>query len=137
MREIRGQGGRISIPPVPAIRYDRDMDSTAGDRDQGPQPVDSMMATWGLTNHDLVAASTEQLTHKQVQKARKGRVLTLHTMQKVTRAFNVAIWNRLDAAQREKFFEYQHKHLFQYAKGHDPAWQDPNREWADAGDNPR
>ena len=103
------------------------MDSSDGERDHGPQPIEAMMVAWGLGNHELVAASTEQLTHKQVQKARKGRQLTMHTMQKVTRAFNVAIWKRLDEGQRERFFEYQHKHLFNYAKGHDPAWQDPNR----------
>lgn len=102
------------------------METPQGERDHGPQPLDAMMAAWQLENHDLVAASTEQLTHKQVQKARKGRQLTLHTMQKVTRAFNVAIWNRLTAGQRETYFEYQHKHLFAYAKGHDPAWLDPN-----------
>lgn len=104
------------------------MEPTDGERDHGLQPLDGMMEAWQLGNHELVAASTEQLTHKQVQKARKGRQLTLHTMQKVTRAFNVAIWNRLTAEQRERYFEYQHKHLFGYAKGHDPAWQDPNRE---------
>jgi len=103
------------------------MESTEGERDHGLQPLEALLVAWGLGNHELVAASTEQLTHKQVQKARKGRQLTLHTMQKVTRAFNVAIWNRLTAEQRERFFEYQHKHLFTYAKGRDPAWQDPNR----------
>jgi hypothetical protein len=102
------------------------MESTGEERDHGPQPLDALLAAWQLGNHDLVDASTEQLTHKQVQKARKGRQLTLHTMHKVSRAFNLAIWRRLDAARRERYFEYQPKHLFAYAKGHDPAWQDPN-----------
>jgi hypothetical protein len=102
------------------------MEECGETRDHGPQPLEGKMETWRLTNHELVAASTEQLTHKQVQKARKGRQLTLHTMQKIARALNLAIWNRLDAPRREQYFEYQPKHLFAYAKGHDPAWQDPN-----------
>lgn len=95
-------------------------------RDHGLQPLDALLELWKLDNHELVEASTEQLTHKQVQRARKGRQLTLAMMQKVTRAFNVAIWNRLTAGQRELYFEYMHKHLFSYAKGYDAAWQDPN-----------
>lgn len=95
-------------------------------RDHGAQPLDALLELWKLDNHELVDASTEQLTHKQVQRARKGRQLTLAMMQKVTRAFNVAIWNRLNTEQREVYFEYMHKHLFNYAKGYDAAWQDPN-----------
>lgn len=99
---------------------------TDSDRNHGTQPLDELMTRWGLTNHDLVSISTEQLTHKQVQKARTGRQLTLKLMQKVCRALNVAIWTRLSAAQKEDYFEYMHKHLFTYAKGYDPQWQDPN-----------
>lgn len=96
------------------------------DRDLGVQPLDEMMVQWGLGNHDLVEVSTEQLTHKQVQKARKGRRLSLKMMQKVTRAFNVAIWYKLNDEQKEQYYEYMHRDLFNYAKGYDPAWQDPN-----------
>lgn len=96
------------------------------EREHGTQPLDGMMTAWGLGNHDLVDASTEQLTHKQVQRARTGRVLTLHMMQKVTRALNIAVWYRLKREEREAYFEYLHKHLFNYAKNHDPAWEDPN-----------
>jgi hypothetical protein len=96
------------------------------EREHGAQPLDGMMAAWGLANHDLVDASTEQLTHKQVQRARQGRTLTLAMMQKVTRALNIAVWYRLKREERELYFEYLHKHLFGYAKNHDPAWQDPN-----------
>ncbi|WP_338289888.1 hypothetical protein [Luteolibacter sp. LG18] len=95
-------------------------------RDHGTQPLDRLMERWKLGNHDLVDASTEQLNHKQVQKARKGRQLTLHLMQKVARALNVAVWNRLPKEQKEVYFEYLHRHLFDYAKGYDAAWQDPN-----------
>lgn len=92
----------------------------------GPQPLDTLMDAWGLSTHDLVETSTEQLTHKQVQRARKGRRLTLRMMQKLARTLNVAIWQRLTDAERETYFEYFHKHLFNYAKGHEPDWQDPN-----------
>lgn len=92
----------------------------------GTQRIDSIMAAWGLENHDLVDVSTEQLTHKQVQKARAGRQLTLKMMQKVARALNVAIWYRLDDQEREQYYEYIHRDLFTYAKGYDPAWPDPN-----------
>ena len=99
------------------------MDDT---RDRGPQPVGDLMERWGLSNHDLVDASPEQLTHKQVQRACKGRVLTLAMMQKVTRTLNIAVWYRLKKEEREDYFEYFHKHLFNYAKGFDAAFEDPN-----------
>lgn len=92
----------------------------------GTQRIDSIMAAWGLENHDLVDVSTEQLTHKQVQKARAGRQLTLKMMQKVARALNVAIWYRLDDQEREQYYEYIHRDLFSYAKGYAPDWADPN-----------
>ena len=96
------------------------------EREHGAQPLDALMTAWGLGNHDLVDASTEQLTHKQVQRARSGRTLTLHMMQKVTRALNIAVWYRLTKDEREAYFEYFHKHVFSYAKNHDAAWEDPN-----------
>ncbi len=95
-------------------------------RNHGEQPLHALMQQWRVENHDLVRISTEQLTHKQVQRARMGRQLTLKMMQKVTRALNVAIWGRLNEAQKEEYFEYMHKHLFNYAKGYSPSWQDPN-----------
>ncbi len=98
------------------------------ERDLGVQPLDEKMHDWKLENHDLVEVSTEQLTHKQVQKARSGRRLTLKMMQKVTRAFNVAIWYRLNDEQKEKYYEYMHRDLFNYAKGYDQTWSDPNIE---------
>lgn len=85
-----------------------------------------MMDAWEISNHQMVDVSTEQLNHKQIQRARQGRRLTLKMMQKVTRAFNVTIWYRLDDAQKEAYFEYMHKHLFNYAKGYDAEFVDPN-----------
>ena len=98
------------------------------ERDLGVQPLDQMIDLWGIDNHDVVAVSTEQLTHKQVQKARKGRRLTLKMMQKVTRAFNVCIWHRLTKEQKEVYYEYMHRDLFNYAKGFQENWEDPNKE---------
>ena len=95
-------------------------------REHGPQPLDELMEKWKLTNHQLVETSTEQLNHKQVQTARKGRQLTLTMMQKVCRALNIAIWHRLNKNQKEIYFEYMHRHLFNYAKGYEAGWADPN-----------
>ncbi|MGB6221559.1 hypothetical protein [Haloferula sp.] len=98
------------------------------ERDRGVQPVAKLMEAWCLKVHDLVDASPEQLTHKQVQRASKGRQLTLAMMQKVTRSLNIAVWYRLEKEEREVFFEYLHKHLFNYAKGYSADFQDPNGE---------
>jgi len=105
-----------------------DNEHSMDERDLGPQPLDRMMDAWGMGNHDMVEVSTEQLTHKQVQKARKGRRLTLKMMQKVTRAFNVTIWYRLSKEQKEVYYEYMHRDLFNYAKGFQEDWVDPNLE---------
>ena len=96
--------------------------------DLGPQPLDQLMDDWGLSNHHLVEISTEQLTHKQVQRARKGRRMTLKMMMKVTRAFNVTIWHGLTDEEKEAYFEYGWKHLFNYAKGYEVDFVDPNQE---------
>jgi len=94
--------------------------------DHGTQPLDALMERWKLTNHQLVEASPEQLNHKQVQKARKGRKLTLPMMQKVARSLNIAVWTGLKKEEKEVYFEYLHKHVFNYAKGYDADWIDPN-----------
>ena len=58
--------------------------------DLGEQPLARIMAERGLKSHDLVTASTEQITHKMVARACKGRRLTLHVQAKIVRAFNLA-----------------------------------------------
>jgi hypothetical protein len=108
------------------MRYIPVMDELT--RDHGLQPLDGLMARWNIANHELVEGSEEQLNHKQVHKARKGRQLTLHLMQKLMRALNGTILAKLPKEDREKFTPYLHKHLFNYAKNHDPAWTDPNEE---------
>lgn len=57
-------------------------------RDFGPQPLDAILDEIGLNNHQLVALSTEQLTHKQVQKARKGRRISVNIQRKILKALN-------------------------------------------------
>ena len=96
------------------------------ERDLGVQPLDGIMHRWQVTNHDLVEDSPEQLTHKQIQRAKAGRRLTLKMMMKVARSLNIAIWNRLSKENKETFVEYLHKDIFSYAKDYNPAKVDPN-----------
>jgi len=56
----------------------------------GVQPLDAIMEEQGLKNHDLVAESTKGLTHKQVQKGRKGRRLTRNIQDKIVLALSAA-----------------------------------------------
>lgn len=65
--------------------------SEASSRDHGPQPLDAILNELGIENHDLVGASTEQLTHKQVQKARKGRQVTPNIQGKIVNALNAML----------------------------------------------
>ena len=60
------------------------------ERDLGPQPIAAILVKLNLKPHDLVAASTQQLTHKMVSRAAKGRRLTLNTQTKVLNALNSA-----------------------------------------------
>lgn len=96
----------------------------AEERNFGPQPLASMLEGWGLSHHDLVEVSPEQLTHKQVQRASQGRKLTLKMKQKLARTLNFAVWGRLNNEEREQFVEYFPKHLFNYNKGYEAG--DPN-----------
>ncbi|PKL43515.1 MAG: hypothetical protein CVV39_08575 [Planctomycetes bacterium HGW-Planctomycetes-1] len=60
------------------------------ERNLGPQPVADIMARNNLKPHDLVAASKQQLTHKMVSRACKGRKLTDNSKSKVLIALNLA-----------------------------------------------
>jgi len=74
----------------------------------GPQPLDRILRERGLKNHDLVAAVEPGfITHKQVQKARKGRRLTLRTQEKVLRALNACV--APDSYAFEEIFTYRGK----------------------------
>ncbi len=60
------------------------------ERNLGEQPIARLMQELGLKPHDLVAASTEQITHKMVSRACKGRRLTPHVQVKILGAVNRA-----------------------------------------------
>ena len=66
--------------------------------------LDKVLESCSLKNDDLVQASGEQLTHKQVQKARKGRRVTPNIQGKIVRALNTVV---------EKG-KYTQKDLFDY-----------------------
>ena len=57
----------------------------------GVQPLDALLECRGINNHQVVAAAgSNGLTHKVVQKARKGRQLTGRGQKKVLAAVNAA-----------------------------------------------
>ena len=60
------------------------------ERNLGVQPLVELMATHGLKAQDLVEASVEQLSHKMVARACKGRRLTPKAKGKVCAALGVA-----------------------------------------------
>jgi len=70
----------------------------------GIQPLDQVMTNQGLSNADLVKASTEQLAFKVIQKARKGRRVSPNLQQKILNALKVAV--------RDK--DFQLNQLFNY-----------------------
>ncbi|MEN3941139.1 hypothetical protein WJU23_07590 [Prosthecobacter sp. SYSU 5D2] len=80
------------------------------ERDLGTQPLDSIMTGAGLDNHDLVSASTEPMTHKAVQRARKGRRLTVHMQRRMVAALNKALALKETPPERE----WRMKDLFTY-----------------------
>ena len=60
--------------------------------DVGVQPLDAIMTEKGIKNHDLVnAAPPGFITHKQIQKGRKGRRLSMHMQDKVLDALNAFV----------------------------------------------
>ncbi len=60
------------------------------ERNLGEQPIAEILSTRELKANDLVAASTEQITHKMVARACKGRRLTPNVKAKVCNALNTA-----------------------------------------------
>jgi len=60
--------------------------TAATEHDLGEQPLAKVLLEHGLKAHDLVAISTEQLTHKMVSRACKGRRLTPNVQSKIRNA---------------------------------------------------
>lgn len=58
------------------------------DNDPGLQPLDAIMTRLGVTNADVVKASTSQLTFKMLHKGRRGRRLTPNVQHKILEAFH-------------------------------------------------
>ncbi|RKY09762.1 MAG: hypothetical protein DRP56_02200 [Planctomycetota bacterium] len=56
----------------------------------GPQPIIELLEKHNLKSHDLVAASTEQITHKMLARACKGRKLSRRVQLKIRDALNAA-----------------------------------------------
>ncbi len=77
-----------------------------GLRNRGEQPLAGLLAEHGLTAHDLVGASTEQITHKMVARGVKGRWLTPRVRGKLVRALNGAAGT-----------SYRARELFNYGDG--------------------
>ncbi len=56
----------------------------------GVQPLDAIMTEKEIKNTDLVkVAPPGFITHKQIQKGRKGRRLSMHLQQKVLDTLNI------------------------------------------------
>ena len=70
----------------------------------GIQPLNEILNKRSLKNEDLVRASNEQLTHKQVQKGRQGKTITINIKRKIMRALN-----RIDEKNK-----HTQKELFNY-----------------------
>ena len=88
------------------------MSDTEPSRNHGPQPLDALMLEHGISNHDLVAASTEPMTHKAVTRARKGRQLTPHMRVRMAVALNRAVAGQGKTLERE----WGPTDLFNYTK---------------------
>ncbi|MBR4125107.1 MAG: hypothetical protein IKR13_02795 [Victivallales bacterium] len=75
-------GTNSDNPNVPSV-------GVAGEtREYGLQPLATILTERNITNHQVVAASTEQLTHKMMAKACRGRYLSSKVRQKILRAVN-------------------------------------------------
>lgn len=60
------------------------------ERNLGEQPIARILREHNLKPHDLVMASSVEMTHKMVARACKGRRLTPNTQSKVLAALNRA-----------------------------------------------
>lgn len=90
---------------------DDESKENGNDRNMGAQPLDALMTDHAMSNHELLAASPEPMTHKAVQRARKGRRLTRHMQRRMIEAFNRALQARggteLPPFNLEQLFNYR------------------------------
>lgn len=73
------------------------------ERELGTQPLAAVLEEFNLSAQELVTASDEQLTHKQVARAVKGRWLTPAMRNKVRRAIKRACGQDFEL---EQLFNY-------------------------------
>lgn len=66
-------------------------DAPTLERNLGTQPIDAIIELHGLKNHDVMQMNRGGLTHKIVQKARKGRRIKPNMKVRVTEALNAAL----------------------------------------------
>lgn len=76
-----------NLSPSEKTSIEKDL---APGKDLGEQPLAVLLTQHNLKAHDIVAASTEQLTHKMVSRGAKGRRLSPHVKMKILVAFNKA-----------------------------------------------
>ena len=88
---------------------DEDGKENGIERNLGVQPLDTLMVAHEVDNHALVAASTEPMTHKAVQRARKGRKLTKHMQRRMVAALNEVLKQRgsEESYTLHKVFNYE------------------------------
>ncbi len=60
-------------------------------RNLGQQPIAEIFCQNDLTAHDIVSNSREQITHKMVSRAIKGRMLTPNVQRKILNALNITL----------------------------------------------
>ena len=60
------------------------------EKNLGKQPIAKIIAEHGLSPHDIVQVSTEQITHKMIGRAVNGRRLALKVQCKICNALNKA-----------------------------------------------
>ncbi len=78
------------------------------ERNFGVQPLDAIMLEHGMDNHSLVELRPVDLSHKAVQRARKGRRLTPKMKLRITEVINTAL------KQRGIERKYATRELFNY-----------------------
>ena len=75
------------------------MEQDSIERNLGSQPLADLLAEHELSVHDVVAASTEQITHKMVTRGCKGRRLTPNVQGKILRALQAAAGREFEMGQ--------------------------------------
>ena len=80
------------MAPMPGTNSDNSsaarLDCLGETREYGLQPLATILTERHISNHQIVEASTEQLTHQMMAKACRGRYLSSKVRQKILRAVN-------------------------------------------------